>query len=81
MARRKASSSLRLRKTRRNEGSTSAIRNRTPITTVRARVTRLTVGPLQPECGHHHLDLEPDDGDGEQVHPGGGDRRLAAARP
>ena len=36
-------------------------------------------GPLQSECGHHDLDLQPDDGDGEEMHPGGGDRRLAAA--
>ena len=45
MARRNASSSFRLRKTRRNDGSTKAMRNRTPITTVRASVTSLTVGP------------------------------------
>ena len=34
-------------------------------------------GPLQPEGGHDHLDLEPGDRDGQQVHPGGGDRGLA----
>ena len=78
MARRKASSSFRLKKTRRNEGRTSAMRNKTPIATVRARVTRLTVGPRRPRAATTTWTSRPDHRDGEQAHPGGGDRRLPA---
>ena len=49
-ARRNATSSLRLRKTRTKEGSTRATRNRTPMTTVRAWVTSSTVGPWSPRA-------------------------------
>ena len=47
------------------------------MATVSAWVTRCTGRPLQAECRHDHLHLEPGDGDGEQAHPDGGDERLA----
>ena len=41
------------------------------MATVTAWVTSFTVGPCRPKCRHHHLHLEPGDGDGEQAHPDG----------
>ncbi len=39
----------------------------------------IDAGALQSECSHHHLDLEPDHRDGQEVHACGGDGGLAAS--